>query len=257
MSLIALQYSAEEIAALRAQVRDRLLREAPYVRQGNFIKVSDADVLLLFRLYDQLFLGNQLHALVVANTGVPLKLKVSGAMSSAGGKTTRYRQRRRDGSVQTSFVIAMAGRLLLNSFREGDRPIHVSGHLCTDRVDAMMRIMEHELVHLIEMLTFGDSSCKRTRFMTLANRLFGHSHPTHGLVTLPERAAASGLRPGQQVEFSHDGVRHRGLLNRVGVRATVLVPDRRGRRYSDGVHYAKFYVPTARLKLVAAEALAR
>jgi hypothetical protein len=248
MSLVAVEYQPEEIARLRASIRERMFREAPYVRRGDFTKAADQDVLLLFRLYDELFFRGELHPLVMQKSGVPLKLKISSAMTSAGGKTTRYRQRMPDGSLRTWYQIAIAGRLLLNSFRPGDRTIHVSGQECTDRLDAMMRIMEHELIHLLEMLTFGNSSCSRTRFMTLARRIFGHVHPKHGLITMREYAATKHqLRAGEQVEFRFDGRTLRGLLNRVGVRATVLVPDPRGRRYSDGQHYTKFYVPLARL----------
>jgi len=39
-------------------------------------------------------------------------------------------------------------------------------------------------------------------------------------------------------------------VNRITKRATVLVEDERGMRYSDGKRYAKFYVPVASLELV-------
>lgn len=150
--------------------------------------------------------------------------------------------------THTHYEIAISARLLLNSFQDNDRPIHVSGQLCSDRLDAMMRIMEHELVHLIEMLTFGESSCKRTRFLTIADRLFGHTHASHRLITPCERAAVEHkLQPGDEVEFSFQGQTLRGRLNRINSRATVLVPDPGGLRYSDGKHYARYYVPLSQL----------
>jgi hypothetical protein len=226
-----------------------MLCESPHVRQANFICVGDADVILLFRIYDQVFFGNQLHPLVVAASGAPLRLKASGAMTSSGGKTTRFRQRMPDGTMQTWYQIALAARLFMNSFREGGRDVHVCGQLCTDRLDAMMRVMEHELIHLVEMLTFGHSSCSGTRFMTLAQRMFGHLHPRHGLVTAREHAAAKHqLRQGQAVEFVFQGKALRGFVNRINVRATVLVPDSAGVRYSDGKHYSKYLVPPASLR---------
>ena len=45
------------------------------------------------------------------------------------------------------------------------------------------------------------------------------------------------------VRFRFDGVQHTGIVNRIRKRATVLVEDREGQRYSDGKHYIKFYVP--------------
>lgn len=251
MSVATLQYRPERSAELRQQVRARMLAESPYVRQANFIRLSEADLLLLYRLYDELFFAGALQPLVMEKSGRPLTLKVSNAMSSSGGRTTRTRRRLRSGTLQTHYEIAISARLLFNSFKEDDRPIHVSGQLCPDRLDAMMRIMEHELVHLIEMLTFGESNCKQTRFLTIADRLFGHTHAHHRLITARERAATEHqLHVGDQVEFTFEGQTLRGMLNRITTRATILVPDPRGQRYTDGNHYMRYYVPLARLKRV-------
>jgi len=40
------------------------------------------------------------------------------------------------------------------------------------------------------------------------------------------------------------------VVNRVSKRATVLVEDHQGRRYTDGKHYSKFYVPVQMLEAV-------
>ena len=54
---------------------------------------------------------------------------------------------------------------------------------------------------------------------------------------------------GGTVEFDDDGRRRVGRVNRVHRRATVLVEDAKGRPYSDGKNYLKFYVPLDMLKL--------
>lgn len=59
-----------------------------------------------------------------------------------------------------------------------------------------------------------------------------------------------GIKSGMVVRFKFDGVEHKGVVNRVNKRATVLVQDRRGERYSDGKHYAKYYVPVQMLEAV-------
>jgi hypothetical protein len=59
-----------------------------------------------------------------------------------------------------------------------------------------------------------------------------------------------GIKPGMAVRFRFDGVEHTGIVNRISKRATVLVEDREGQRYSDGKHYIKFYVPVQSLKAV-------
>jgi hypothetical protein len=63
-----------------------------------------------------------------------------------------------------------------------------------------------------------------------------------------------GIRPGVKVRFRFDDIERTGVVNRVSKRATVLVEDRQGRRYSDGKHYTKFYVPVQLLEPVDAQA---
>jgi hypothetical protein len=50
------------------------------------------------------------------------------------------------------------------------------------------------------------------------------------------------------VRFRLDGRHYTGRVNRITKRATVLVEDRSGERYSDGKRYAKFYVPLEMLE---------
>ena len=109
--------------------------------------------------------------------------------------------------------------------------------------------MEHELVHLIELLLWGKSSCARPRFHSISLRFFGHTENRHKLITPKERAIVKyGIKPGMAVRFRFDGVEHRGVVNRINKRATVLIEDRKGQQYSDGKHYTKFYVPVQLLK---------
>ena len=57
-----------------------------------------------------------------------------------------------------------------------------------------------------------------------------------------------GIRCGDSVTFKVDGTRRTGVVNRITKRATVLVKDPAGTEYTDGVRYAKFYVPLPMLK---------
>jgi hypothetical protein len=111
--------------------------------------------------------------------------------------------------------------------------------------------MEHEIVHLIEMLLWGKSSCSQPRFQAITWRFFGHTQNKHNLITPKEKALVKfGIRPGVKVRFRFDGIEHTGVVNRVSKRATVLVEDHKGRRYTDGKHYNKFYVPVQMLEAV-------
>jgi hypothetical protein len=42
-----------------------------------------------------------------------------------------------------------------------------------------------------------------------------------------------------------------GMVNRITRRATILVEDSRGKRFSDGRHYVKYYVPIQQLRPIA------
>jgi hypothetical protein len=111
--------------------------------------------------------------------------------------------------------------------------------------------MKHEVVHLIETIVWGKSSCAQARFQSITRRFFGHTENMHRLITPKERAIVKfGIKPGMIVRFRFDGIEHTGIVNRISKRATVLVEDVRGQRYSNGKHYAKFYVPVQGLEAV-------
>ena len=142
--------------------------------------------------------------------------------------------------------------MLFGGFTEDDhRSITTSGITCRDRLDALQRVMEHEIIHLIEMLLWGKSSCSQPRFHSITRRFFGHTENKHKFITPKEKALVKfGIRPGVKVRFRFDDIERTGVVNRVSKRATVLVEDRTGRLYSDGKHYTKFYIPVQMLEAV-------
>jgi hypothetical protein len=58
------------------------------------------------------------------------------------------------------------------------------------------------------------------------------------------------VRVGSRVRFLHEGQELVGWVNRITKRATVLVEDIRGERFTDGKRYLRFYVPLERLRLL-------
>ena len=75
------------------------------------------------------------------------------------------------------------------------------GLVCRDRLEALQRIFEHELLHLAEFLGWGRSNCRAENFHALSRRIFAHegAYPRPGH---PPRAGRRGLRhrrrrPGQ------------------------------------------------------------
>ena len=250
MDLLSKHNAPEAVAAGTEAIRQAVLRESRCITQPQFLKIGLDDLERLFNLYDRRFFDGWLAPAVKARTGGPLTFRLSRTMTRAGGKTTRFRRRSSDGKWREEYEIAVASRMLFMTFSEVERPVTVSGLPCTDRLQALQRIIEHEIIHLAELLVWGRSSCSRQRFKTLAANIFGHADTKHALVTPPEHAAVRhGLCLGRTVEFEFEGRRLVGRINRIHRRATVLVEDAAGRRYSDGKTYRRFYVPLAMLAL--------
>jgi len=232
--------SAAEIEDRFGRVEATVLTQSPFLRQANFDRIHPRDLELLCRACDQIVFGGQLSA-ALGNT--PIGFRLSNRMTSAGGRTSRLRFR--DGTLR--YEIAIACGLLFQSFSDQDRSIQVCGLHCANRLQALIHIFEHELVHLVEFLCWGDSNCSGSRFQEIAGRIFGHRSHKHELITWKERAWTSGIRRGSLVSFDFDGRRLQGRVNRVTKRATVLVEDETGQRYSDGRRYRTFYVPLSAL----------
>ncbi len=231
------QYTSRILALTLAQSKNL---DAP-----NFTVISPNDLGLLYNAYDQCFFDGQLRA-TLGKT--PLSFSLSKRMTSAGGTTT-CRTVRQTG--QKSFEIRIATSILFGCFQDDHRPISASGIVCRDRLDALQRVMEHELSHLVEMLIWNESSCAQARFHSITQRFFGHTDNKHQLITPREKAYVNfGIRPGLKVRFRFDGQQFNGIVNRINKRATVLVEDARGTRYSNGKHYLKYYIPARDLEIV-------
>ena len=236
----------DEIDALRRQIRERTLAEAPNIREPQFLHISARDLRFVFDSYDGLFFGS-LIALELA--GRELKFRISTRSTRRGGALRIWKTRETaDGEHRPEhYELSVSATLLFESFDDDGRPITIVGRECADRLDALQRIVEHETIHLVEQLRYRETSCAGPRFQSMARRLFEHTQHQHGLVTPRERAAQRGLEPGRRVAFDFQGERLEGILSRVTRRATVLVPHPNGRMMSDGNAYQQFYVPLERL----------
>ena len=232
-----------------AAIGDSILSSSPYVDRPNFTAISDDDLAYLFEQYDQRFLAGACRR-TLQWMGSPIDFRVSPRMTRAGGKTTRIVPRVARGLYPVPrFEIAVSSTLLFQTFADIERPIKVTGAICHNRLDALQRIFEHELVHLVEMLLWQTSCCAGPRFKDIAGRFFVHTESNHQLITPDERAREKfGIRPGDVVKFEMDVLPYTGIVNRVTKRATILVEDPRGPRYSDGKRYAKFYIPVGMLE---------
>ena len=137
---------------------------------------------------------------------------------------------------------------LLQNCKPGDPQTKVNGYIPYSQLEALQLIMEHELCHIIEFLSFGKSNCHAPAFHSLAQRLFGHTDVVHSLA-FRHQPISYPFRTGELVCFDWKGYQQQGIISRITKRATVMVPDRRG-DYMDcsGIRYQKFYVPLSNLQ---------
>ena len=254
----AVRNSTEVIAAKTSDICQSMLRESRAIFEPNFQLIGVDDLALMFQRYDQLFFENWLSNAIASTAGDQLTFRLSSTMTRAGGKTIRKRVGLRNGTLASYFEIAIATRMLFMNFRESHRPVTACGLVCTNRLEALQRIMEHEILHLAEMLCWGKSSCAAPRFKTLSANIFGHASSKHELITPLENAAVEhAVKIGDRVEFDFDGKRLNGFVNRIHHRATVLVEARDGVRYRSGKTYHKYYIPLPLLRVCGAEPLAK
>ncbi|QDV84444.1 hypothetical protein [Planctomycetes bacterium TBK1r] len=231
----------------RRQIYEQMLLTSRCIDGPNFQKVSPEDVSRMIRLYDDRFFDGQILS---AASAEGISFQLSSRMTSVGGKlVTQYPEGNYDGRRQ--FELVLSSTLLFQTFEDVSRPIEVAGCVCHDRLEAMQRIAEHEFVHLIEMLIWNDGNCSEARYQSIAHRYFGHTDYQHNLITQRERAAVRfNIRVGDDVVFHHEGHRMQGRINRITRRATVLVPNPAGQKFSDGKRYSRYYVPLERLRRV-------
>jgi hypothetical protein len=226
------------------EVQRRLFERSRVLVTANFTDIHTSDLRTLFELYDDHLLQGQLRAALGERQIV---FRFAPRMTRTAGTTSRFLDRR---TGAMTFEIAIASSMLFDGFRDGDhREVTVCGVECETRLEALQRVFEHELVHLLEFLCWQESKCSQPRFQQIAATWFLHKAHTHAMITRRERAAVSGIRPGARVRFEYEGQELQGVVNRVTKRATVLVADPNGMRYSDGNRYAKYYIPISWLSL--------
>jgi len=253
--LFVLLYSAGEVETRVRRIYEAILDQSPQIREGNFRLIGTDDLERLFIWYDREFFRGRLGEMVLEDEAHPITFRLSRRLVSAAGQTIRQVRRvQRAGkpAVRVDYEITVSATLLFNTFQNVERTVTVGGLVCRDRLEALQRIFEHELLHLAEFLGWGRSNCRADNFHALSRRIFAHEGAFHDLITPREQAkTAFNIRVGDHVSFELDGIERTGRVNRITRRATVLVEDPRGIPYADGRRYVPFYVPLPLLRKAA------
>ncbi len=240
------QRSLRQTQEIQQSIFEFALRNSPNFSSPQFQKISNADLGMLFQITDEQIFDGLLGQLCERSSDRPLSFRLSTRMTSCGGMTTMQRENRR--GALPEFEIAIATSPLFDTFKV-DSAAQVGGLVCHNRLQALQRIMEHEMLHLAELLLFSDSNCAGSQFKRYARRHFGHTESNHRLLTPSDLARKKlGIATGDTVCFEVGGRSLTGIINRITKRATVLVADPKGTKYTDGKRYSKFYVPLNMLR---------
>ncbi|GAB5516405.1 MAG: hypothetical protein Rhob2KO_41300 [Rhodopirellula baltica] len=240
----------KRIPVVQREIHAEVLGLSRTIDRPNFKRVGRDDLVRLIHLLDEsLFEGRVLP--VAKAEG--LEFSFSSRMTSAAGKlVTHYPNGKRNGPRR--FEMILSSTLLFQTFEDVDRPVTVTGRRCKDRLEAMQRVAEHEMTHLVEMLIWNAGNCNQKRFQSIARSFFGHTDYQHDLITQRERAATKfNIRVGDRVAFRDGTRRVVGRVNRITRRATVLVNDPKGELFSNGERYVRYYVPLEKLSLVSSK----
>lgn len=236
-----LKYTPRQIKKKTRKISSKILAESEYIDNGNFNSIAIRDVAHLFELYDQYFFNRFFQD----HHKQKIFFRLSNRMTRSGGRIT-YAKR------TETYTISLSTTLIFQTFHDVTREVVVNGIVCHNRLEATMRILEHEIIHLLEWVRFGSSSCSQPRFQNLSYNIFGHTEITHQLVTQTERARTKfNLEVGDKVSFEYNGITHHGFISRITKRATVMVIDPDG-EYKDfqGNRYCKYYIPLSSLEAV-------
>ena len=169
-----------------------LLRQSPRVRARQLHAAGGAGPRPALRpIRRALFHGRPAPA--PRRRGQPAVLPHLDRLTRTAGTTTRFQARRGRSSppAPPRYEIAISSPLMFQTFHDVQRPVRVNGLLCRDRVEALQRVFEHELIHLLEMLIW-------VRIELLGGAVQGtglellrpHCHPTR-----PHHPARTGVEP--------------------------------------------------------------
>lgn len=241
-----------------ATAREAAFTEALAVVEGpNFQKIGTKHLSKLYEIIDRTYFKNYLSVIIKSESRV-LAFRLSSRMTQRAGQLLTDKAR------PLHHELSISSFLLFETFSSrnniDNRPITVNGLQCVNRLQCLLRVLEHELIHLLfccnamkKSLRIVDrngayvESFHGPTFQAAVKRFYGHTGWQHSLVTRDEVAFTQhGIEVGVTISFEYEGKTLRGKVNRVQQRVTVLVLDNESTGatlFSDGNKYLKYYVP--------------
>lgn len=240
--IVQMKLAKEEVICRRDEIKKQFIKKSINYLEYGLVEISAVDLKILFNLYDEIFLEE-----IFQKYKMNINFSISSRMTSAAGKTLA---KKRNGKLLNDFEIRLS-KVFFNNLLKTKENREVCGLKCEDRLMAVMLIMEHELVHLLEFVLYGDSNCSNPRFKILAKNIFGHTQSYHKLPNNREILKRDkNMELGERVCFDFKNRKLEGILYKVNKRAVVMVKSENG-QYSDkkGNRFEKYYVPLEKLRL--------
>jgi hypothetical protein len=243
--LTTVTYSSSQIESKRKQIAQLFMEKSKNVNSSSITRISHNDAELLFDLYNEIFFYGQF----TSGYQGKLEFSFSERFTRSAGKTYCRISKSKSKLGETTIEIRM-GTDFFFRFNETEGDKIVCGILASSGLEAFQLVFEHEMVHALEFIYFGNSSCGRKRFKTIAKDIFGHSSSYHQLPTRRTTVQKSlGYKIGDIIVFFFKNKEYRGILYNINKRATVMVRDTAGAFIDQqGNRYTKYYVPLNLLK---------
>ena len=181
------------------------------------------DLEFLFRLYDNVYFSGNL------GKNLNLSFKFSNKLTRSAGNV-KYSKRKSEAKIAFSYP------LIFKSYLKKPEGYTVNGAFCKNPVEALMRVLEHELTHLVEFVLYGVSNCNDPQFLKMAYELFGHTKNKHLLgLEIKNGVEVNKFKKGDRVSFPYYGKIFKGNIISINKNTTIEVA---------GLYYTKrYYVP--------------
>lgn len=246
MELVNFKYEEGIISHKRLKVYELFLKHSINIKSNDVKSIAPIDLDIMFRIYDLVFLGSWFKEKFKGK----IKFSLSKRMTRSAGMTI-YPKNLFKLSPSDIFVEIRIGVDFLFRYNLMKSKTSVCGIKVDCSLLALMLIFEHELVHCLEVLNYGDTNCTEKRFKLIANNLFLHSESYHHLPTQIQLASKNmGINIGDNVKFMYEGEKLAGFIHAINKRATVLVKDSKGSMMDKkGNRYIKYYIPLSMLEI--------
>lgn len=205
----------QEIIEGRAYIRYYLLQDE-FQGKSNFTKLKEENVRTLYKLYDKVFFDGQI-ARKLKEVGSPLDFEVTtSTVATTAGRCGRKKNTR---TQQCNYIFSFPNGLYQKIFTNEaarKKPLDLAGWTCKDRLECLMIVFEHELIHLL-MMVWGYDAKERSGpkkniysshgklFRCMLTYYFGHTEYKHTLLnndpSLGPKLEKKNAVVGMQVQF--------------------------------------------------------